>query len=143
MYSCVCSNGLSPNASEYSQTIPYFECTTAADQCVKRCSSSDSSCQSACRDSHPCGAQSPTLVNTSTISTMAATSTGSSSRGGASATTTGGSTAYTGFGGASTTTASSAADSKTSTRALALSFGQTYGLVLTLAGVCAGFTFML
>ena len=74
---------------------------------------------------------------------MTATSTGGSSSGGASATATGGSTAYTGFGGASTATASSGADSKISPRALALNFGQTYGLVLTLGGVCAGFTFML
>jgi len=143
VYSCVCNNGLSPNVSQYSETIPYFECTTAATQCVNNCAPNDSSCQSACRDDHPCGAQSPPPVNTSTLSTMTATSTGGSSSGGASATTTGGSTAYTGFGGASTATASSAADSKTSTRALALSFGQTYGLVFTLAGVCAGFTFLL
>ncbi|BAE55689.1 hypothetical protein BDV35DRAFT_407571 [Aspergillus flavus] len=37
VYSCICSNNQSPNASEYSQTIPYFECTEKNNQCVKNC----------------------------------------------------------------------------------------------------------
>lgn len=71
-YSCICSNGKSPNMTEYSQTLPYFVCTEWGTQCVNGCGQ-DSTCQTACRVKHPCGAQGPARVNTSTISTMTAT----------------------------------------------------------------------
>jgi len=35
-YECICGNGLSPNASEYSQTLPYFECQEYGNQCWQR-----------------------------------------------------------------------------------------------------------
>jgi len=54
-YQCVCGNGQSPNASEYSQTLPYFICTEYGTQCVNACANGDTSCQSACRDDHPVG----------------------------------------------------------------------------------------
>lgn len=47
-YSCVCASGLTPNATEYSQTIPYFICTEYNTQCVARCGQ-NSACASACR----------------------------------------------------------------------------------------------
>lgn len=47
-YACVCSSGLIPNASEYSQTIPYYECTEYNTQCVNGCGQ-DSTCAAACR----------------------------------------------------------------------------------------------
>lgn len=47
-YSCVCASGLSPNATEYSQTIPYFICTEYNTQCVANCGR-DSACASSCR----------------------------------------------------------------------------------------------
>ncbi|KAH8429942.1 uncharacterized protein LDX57_007615 [Aspergillus melleus] len=76
-YTCICSNGQSPNASEYSETIPYFICTEQNNKCVSACSNNDAECQSDCRDDHPCGAQNPKRVNTttatSTVSTPAAT----------------------------------------------------------------------
>ncbi|KAJ5232643.1 hypothetical protein N7468_005599 [Penicillium chermesinum] len=65
-YQCVCSNGLSPNASQYSLTMPYYICTETATQCVNKCS--DSACQSACRNDHPCGAQKPKIANTTATS---------------------------------------------------------------------------
>ncbi|PYH94778.1 hypothetical protein BO71DRAFT_220532 [Aspergillus ellipticus CBS 707.79] len=72
-YSCICNNGLSPNASQYSQTIPYFLCTSQNDDCVKACNG-DSTCQSDCRTQHPCGAQNPKRINaTSTAGSTAAT----------------------------------------------------------------------
>ncbi|KAB8238471.1 uncharacterized protein BDW43DRAFT_117155 [Aspergillus alliaceus] len=67
-YSCICSNNLTPNASEYSQTIPYFMCTEQNNQCVKNCDG-DSTCQSDCRSKNPCGAQDPKRVNTTTSAT--------------------------------------------------------------------------
>ncbi|KAL9042510.1 MAG: hypothetical protein Q9214_003759, partial [Letrouitia sp. 1 TL-2023] len=142
-YSCVCSNGQQPNASEYSQTIPFYECTEAANQCVNRCPKTDSNCQSQCRTAHPCGAQNPTRVNTSTITTMSAT--GMATATGDSAEGAGASTVYTGFGAAST---SGSADDSGSVhsidaRALALGFGRSYGLTAVFLGVSAGFVFML
>ncbi|KAL4977753.1 hypothetical protein BDW66DRAFT_131680 [Aspergillus desertorum] len=79
VYSCICDNGQSPNASEYSQTIPYFLCTEENNNCVAACSQGDSSCQENCRTSNPCGAQNPKLVNTtSTNGSSTATSTATS-----------------------------------------------------------------
>ncbi|KAL2041507.1 hypothetical protein N7G274_005889 [Stereocaulon virgatum] len=135
-YSCVCSNGQQPNASQYSQTIPYYECTQAATNCVNNCSPSDSSCQSACRSDHPCGAQDPIRVNTSTMSTMASTTTGGAGASSTADTTANGQNTFTGFGGSSPT-----GTSKSS--AVALGFGRTYGLATVLVGVCGGFILLL
>lgn len=80
-YSCVCGNGMSPNASEFSLTLPYFLCTEQANQCVTACKS-DNTCASSCRQDHPCGAQDPVRVNTteptstSTSASKSATATG-------------------------------------------------------------------
>ncbi|MCJ1374765.1 hypothetical protein MMC20_005997 [Loxospora ochrophaea] len=127
-YECLCNNGQSPNASQYSQTIPYFICTEENQQCETNCNG-DSTCQSACQTDHPCGAQDPIRVNTtSTTAAAAATSTG---------TTTG--ATYNGFGGATTTAASAASR----IGALSVSLGQTYGLALIIAGFFAGFTLLL
>lgn len=135
-FSCVCSNGQQPNASQYSQTIPYFECTESNTQCANNCGQ-NSACVSSCRTSHPCGAQDPVRVNTSTISTMAATSSAT----GRAAATSGGSAVYTGFG--SSSTSSSKPDNSSKAQTIAIGIGRTYGLVLVLAGVFGGFTLML
>lgn len=57
-YSCVCSNGVSPNVSQYSLTLPYYICQEWGNQCVAACGQ-DNTCSSACREDHPCGAQDP------------------------------------------------------------------------------------
>ncbi|KAI4254033.1 MAG: hypothetical protein LQ352_003338 [Teloschistes flavicans] len=115
-FTCVCDNGLQPNASEYSQTVPYYECTESAN--------------------HSLQAQNPTRVNTSTISTMSATSTGGSSG----SKETGASAVYTGFGAASTTGSSSG---KSDAQSLIFGFGRSYGLAIVFIGVSAAFTFLL
>ncbi|KAL8773100.1 MAG: hypothetical protein Q9194_004410 [Teloschistes cf. exilis] len=135
-FTCVCDNGLQPNASEYSQTVPYYECTEYANQCVNNCQKGDSACQSSCRTAHPCGAQNPTRVNTSTISTMSATPTGDSSG----SKETGASAVYTGFGAASTTGSSSG---KSEAQTLIIGFGRSYGLAVVFISVAAAFTFLL
>jgi len=141
-YSCVCSNGLSPNASEYSQTIPYYICTEYNTQCQQACGN-DNTCAAACIQNHPCGALDPTRVNTSTISTMPATSTTE----GAAASTASDGVIYTGFGGGSSATTTAAAQSGSSGSSAAtriiINIGQMYGLGLVAAGIFAGFTFML
>ena len=139
-YSCVCSNGQQPNASQSSQTIPYYECTQAATDCVNACPQGDSACQSACRTANPCGAQNPIRVNTSTISTMASTTSGSGPSSTAGSTATGQNT-FTGFGGSPTGTSKSAGAART--QHLALGFGRTCGLATVLAGVCGGFMLLL
>ncbi|KAJ5463294.1 hypothetical protein N7475_008238 [Penicillium sp. IBT 31633x] len=64
-YECLCSNGVSPNATEYSQTIPYYTCTENNNQCVLGCDG-NSVCQNNCRVDNPCGAQDPKRVNVTT-----------------------------------------------------------------------------
>ncbi|KAJ5731420.1 uncharacterized protein N7483_005928 [Penicillium malachiteum] len=119
-FNCQCNNGLSPNASEYSETIPYFVCTEANNQCVNKCS--DSSCQAACRDDHPCGAQHPTPVNTSTA------------------------TISPGIHAASTTTVASVF-TETATgkapRLLVNDMSHIYGLCVVIGGFIAGFAILL
>ncbi|KAG9938549.1 hypothetical protein KCV05_g97, partial [Aureobasidium melanogenum] len=36
-YSCICANNVAPNASEYSQTIPYYICTEWGTECISGC----------------------------------------------------------------------------------------------------------
>jgi hypothetical protein len=129
-FECICGNGQSPNASEYSQTLPYFICTQYNRQCVIDCSG-DSTCQAACVDDHPCGAQNPTRINTTSSATQSATSSA-----GASSTN---NVAYTGLGGssaASTSTPKSGAQ-------MTLDFGRSYGLAVVFASVFAGFALVM
>jgi len=133
-YQCVCSNGATPNASQYTQTIPYFLCTEFDQECIKNCTGGSSTCQAACTQNNPCGAQNPTRVNSSsTTSTTGATGspTGSSSG-------TGTGIVYEGFA-SSTNTAKSVA----AARAIAFEFGQLYGLGVVFASLFAGFAIIL
>ncbi|OJJ32012.1 hypothetical protein ASPWEDRAFT_91928, partial [Aspergillus wentii DTO 134E9] len=127
-YSCVCSNGLSPNASQYSLTIPYFLCTEANNECVNNCNGGDSSCQSACRTKNPCGAQNPKRVNTTASATPTATSSASATD-----------VVYNGFGATSTGSSEKGMASK----ALAINLGQVYGLFVVMGGFLVGFTTLL
>lgn len=149
-YTCECGDGISPNLTQFSQTMPFFICQEWGNQCVTACNG-DNACSSACREDHPCGAQDPVKPNSSTISsTMSTSASGSRTAGEAGATTdSSGGTIYSGFGGASSTGDSSSAQetsgssSSSAGRAAALQFGQTFG-VLALAGAFfGGFALML
>ncbi|PYH47672.1 uncharacterized protein BP01DRAFT_354189 [Aspergillus saccharolyticus JOP 1030-1] len=118
-YNCVCSNGLSPNASQYSQTIPYFLCTEENNECVSKCNG-NSLCQSDCRSQHPCGAQDPKRVN--------ATSTSNSTPAATAASTTTSLAPFTGV-----------PDEGVAPRSLA-DMAQLYGLVTVVGAFLAGFT---
>lgn len=136
-YSCVCADNITPNASEYSQTLPYYICTEWGTQCVSNCSG-NTDCEYNCRANHPCGAQDPKRVNITTSSSATASKTASSTNGGA-ATNSAGQTVYAGLGGsAATTTASSKTGS-----AAALQLGQSYGLFVVAAGIFGGFAVLL
>ncbi|KAK9492846.1 hypothetical protein V1508DRAFT_130420 [Lipomyces doorenjongii] len=77
-YTCECSNGHSPNLTEYSLTIPYFVCQEQVTLCANNCGS-DNTCVSACRQNKQCGATNPTRVNvTSSAIHSTASSPGSS-----------------------------------------------------------------
>ncbi|KAF1840385.1 uncharacterized protein K460DRAFT_371579 [Cucurbitaria berberidis CBS 394.84] len=79
-YSCVCEKDITPNITQYSQTLPFFICQEWGNQCVAGCNGVNT-CESDCRSKHPCGAQKPFLGNASLSSTMSSTQspTGSSS----------------------------------------------------------------
>lgn len=137
-FDCVCGNGQSPNASEFSQTLPYFICTEYGTQCVAGCGG-NTACQSACIDDHPCGAQNPTRINATTTSssTTATTLPAGATSGSAGV-------VYTGLGGAvATATTTPASSSKKSGADAALDLGRSYGLVIVFTSIFAGFALVM
>lgn len=138
-YSCVCSDGQSPNSTEYSQTIPYFICTAYNTQCQNSCNG-QSTCQAACVQDHPCGASEPKRYNvTSTSTSGTATATGTATNTGS-----GGDIVYTGFGtGSATTGGATSGGSSGIVRPLLSDLGQFFGLFTVVAGVLGGFALLL
>ncbi|EEH33746.2 hypothetical protein PAAG_04795 [Paracoccidioides lutzii Pb01] len=126
-FSCVCSNGMSPNGSQYSLTLSYYICTEMNNNCVKACNSGDSSCQNKCREKNPCGAQNPTRV-TSTA-TSGATNTSAPSATGVVDTGLGGNPGMAPKGGRNG-----------AERGLVLEIGQVYGVGILVAVFLAGFS---
>jgi hypothetical protein len=47
-YSCVCENNVSPNITQYSQTLPFFICQEWGNQCVTGCNGNNT-CADSCR----------------------------------------------------------------------------------------------
>jgi len=80
-YVCICDDGKIPNATEYSQTIPYYLCQEGQNLCVENCASSDDGCTSACRENKSCGASNPTKVNITEEDTEDSSSSSSGSGG--------------------------------------------------------------
>ncbi|KAF3179070.1 hypothetical protein TWF788_007154 [Orbilia oligospora] len=66
-YQCICADNTVPNATEYSQTIPYFLCTYQVQNCIQNCGQFDPTCAENCRTGRFCGASNPTRA-TSTAS---------------------------------------------------------------------------
>ncbi|KAF1351262.1 hypothetical protein BDV97DRAFT_166770 [Delphinella strobiligena] len=142
-YTCVCGNGLSPNASEYSNSLPYFICSDWGTQCVTACATNDT-CASACRQDHPCGAIDPVRVNVSSSSSSeATTSSVGTTRGANVAATTSGSGGTT-TGGSSTSAATATASAAVKSGDVAvLEMGEAYGLLVIAASLFGGFAFFL
>lgn len=140
VFDCVCANGLSPNISEYSQTIPYFTCTESNTQCQTNCGISNNACAAACITNNPCGAQNPTRIN-------ATTTTGTSTATGSGASNTADSTSiYSGFGSSASSTGSASSGGNTAHSGagrIALNFGQVYGLGVVTVGIFTGFAMLL
>ncbi|KAG0003610.1 hypothetical protein BGZ80_005695 [Entomortierella chlamydospora] len=76
-YSCECQGGIIPNATEYTYTIPYFECTADVQQCIKNCPLSDNGCYTNCNQRN-CAAEFPKKYNQTLATTTAATPTSTS-----------------------------------------------------------------
>ncbi|KAL1917634.1 uncharacterized protein VTP21DRAFT_4027 [Calcarisporiella thermophila] len=72
VYHCICNNNVAPNSSEYTETIPYFQCTYDQQACVGRCSSGDVACYNACRSTN-CSATHPKKYNRTATQTTIGT----------------------------------------------------------------------
>lgn len=74
-WQCICSDNTVPNATEYSQTIPYFLCAYQVENCVQNCGTGAPDCAQRCKTDKVCGATNPTRANeTETESTSTSTS---------------------------------------------------------------------
>lgn len=131
-YGCVCSNGLQPNVSEYSLTLPYFVCQEWGNQCVKACGQANNGCANACRADHPCGARNPSRV-TSTSSSSTATATGGAQS----------NQVFSGFGGDSGSGSGSDSNSKVNKNAAPALGAERVGFVVVVGGLVAGMALML
>ena len=146
-FQCVCANGQVPNASDFSQTIPFYECQTANVQCANACAG-NAGCVTGC-NSRPCGAQNPTRLNvTSTASDASATASATASGSGdASAAATGDATATGGgntggfFGAPAQTSTSAASHFQPGT--VTFRTAERYGLAVIFASLFAGFALFL
>lgn len=76
-FQCICADNTVPNATQYSQTIPYFLCTYQVQNCVDNCGQYDANCPQLCVSGKTCGATNPKRV-TSSLTTDAATKTATS-----------------------------------------------------------------
>ncbi|ERS99190.1 uncharacterized protein SPSK_04558 [Sporothrix schenckii 1099-18] len=131
-YGCVCGDGLQPNISEYSLTLPYFVCEEWGNQCVTACAG-DNSCSSDCRQNHPCGALDPTRANASASASATASNTASASD-----------TIYTGLGSGSGSSSGSPSTTKTNSAGRSIEVTRALmGAGLTLGGLAAGFALAL
>ncbi|KFY45189.1 hypothetical protein V494_01089 [Pseudogymnoascus sp. VKM F-4513 (FW-928)] len=123
-YDCTCGNGLSPNMTEYSLTIPFHICREWGQQCIAGCGGVNT-CQAACTEQHPCGALDPPRVNSTatTSGAPAATSTGP--------------VVHDGFGTDSSADGSTVANPNAARAAMDI--GKSYGLSIVFAGIFAAF----
>ncbi|KAJ5617127.1 hypothetical protein N7537_002241 [Penicillium hordei] len=71
-FSCVCSDGSTPDVTPYSQTVPFFVCQETYVQCIAS-HPNDADGQRACKKAADCGSK-----NASAVTTTASTSTMSS-----------------------------------------------------------------
>ncbi|KAH9879418.1 hypothetical protein J1614_002858 [Plenodomus biglobosus] len=134
-YTCVCENGIAPNITQYSQTLPFFICQAWGNNCVAGCQG-DNTCQDKCRSEHPCGAQSPFLGNASLSSTTAT----ASRTGGASATNV---IPVTGFGGQQATGTGSASSGNTGAASVGFVPNAALSMAAVVGSVFLGFAILL
>ncbi|KAG0056675.1 hypothetical protein BGZ83_003918 [Gryganskiella cystojenkinii] len=74
-YDCICQGNVVPNITEYTYTIPYFECVVDVQNCIHTCPQSDNGCYNTCNQRN-CTAEFPKKYNqtlATSISTPTAT----------------------------------------------------------------------
>jgi hypothetical protein len=130
---CVCDNGISPNLTQYTQTLPYNICQQWGTNCVADCGIGENACADACRRDHPCGAQDPFKGNATSTSSGASHSATAKPTGSRDASST---IPITGFAGATTSPDAPGAASSL------VGFGASYGLAVTLVGIFASLTLL-
>ncbi|KAK6363007.1 hypothetical protein TWF730_000456 [Orbilia blumenaviensis] len=79
-YQCICADNTVPNATEYSQTIPFFLCTYEIQNCIQNCGQFDPTCAENCRMGRTCGASNPTRATTTITDSDKTTSAPASTR---------------------------------------------------------------
>lgn len=97
-------------------------------------------CESACREDHPCGAQDPSPPNASLLTTTLSSVTATGVVNAAASTNAAG-TVYNGLAGAAATPGSSS-DNKSGAQS-AIDLGRSYGLATLFVGIFAGFAFVM
>lgn len=77
-FQCICADNTVPNATEYTQTIPYFLCTYTVENCVQNCGQYDPTCAENCRTGRVCGATNPSRVTSTKSGSSPATTSAAS-----------------------------------------------------------------
>ncbi|TKA79773.1 hypothetical protein B0A55_03299 [Friedmanniomyces simplex] len=149
-YTCTCSNGNSPNISNYDQTIPSFVCAQWKIDCVAA-HPNDLTGQTACL-SITCGSMNASSGSTTSSSASGSASSTASSTGGvvaggasssAAASSATGSSAPSSSGGSASSTASSSAAAASSSSSAALNVAMNYGTGILATAMLAFFGFAL
>jgi cobalamin biosynthesis Mg chelatase CobN len=125
---------MSPNVSDYQQTLPAFVCREYVDQCVNA-HPNDLDGITTCRDT-VCGNKTTDDITSSSTSSESSSATASSTRSGSGASQTASSTSG---GSASETSGSSASATAAASSASALHMASTYGTGLLAVGILAAF----
>ncbi|KAG0302484.1 hypothetical protein BGZ97_002330 [Linnemannia gamsii] len=74
LFTCECQGGTIPNITEYTYTIPYFECVADVQKCIKDCPQGDNGCYTNCNGRN-CTAEFPKKYNQTIATSIVATPT--------------------------------------------------------------------
>ncbi|KAJ5677355.1 uncharacterized protein N7477_002988 [Penicillium maclennaniae] len=121
-FQCTCSDGTTPDSSQYIQTVPFYVCQATYGQCIDA-HPNDANGQKACKAAATCGTKNATALNeaaSSSSTSMSATSTMSMTT----------STS-------SSTTSSSSVAAESTTKNAAITLGEEYS-----TGIIAGAMFL-
>lgn len=111
--------------TEYTLTLPFHVCREWGRQCVEHCGPTNNECASDCVEKHPCGAQEPKRVNTTTSATMPATTSSTPTN-----------QVFSGMG-------NSGEGNNNGNAAGVLRFGDSFGLAVVAGGLFAGMAVLL
>lgn len=148
-YGCICADGKQPNVSEYSLTLPYFVCQEWGNQCVAACT--DNTCSSSCREDNPCGAQDPKKYNLTSTTSGVSKPTGSKTLDAGASSTDESDMLFTAAPGSEnsdddsdddSSSSSSSSGSDNTNASAALEAGRSWGLVVVLGTMFAGFAML-